>query len=891
MSKEINIVVKNLTKEQKFDAGVGCLDLKKAENFSFTIKAMYDLEKTRPSTTNMHASNKTYEKYHANLKVFQAEQAKLIEKYKDLSWCWQLVGNGIDPKLITHNNSFTKGIADMKENGYTSFKFSEFLEGGGMVWLEAFDSGNIDVKEHHDQILPTGKSPRGIFVRALGTPKIIGVQWKYTDASGKVVDIPKDATLKFGQTIQLHVYTKGLYGQEIDIQLMNKDLIIDDKLPALKRENGVAVDLKPGQLVPDMPSNTYFRREVVAKIVEGETVLSSAPQGILKTKKDSKTSMQKAVVDIILDPFWTGAAFANSQEITLYAKVKHDKSEELVTFKDDIVKIKGNAVPEVKIDSGNNPLTVGKVETNVASFSPCRYDRILLDSTNFKKAINVYTKDQQNAYQNKPIEIVSKQKDNTVQIILDKLNTSECANLKKAKDHNEPKNKFKISSNVVNPFVVTDSIFFDAVPPLLKEISFANTFGIDPKKYIIETETCAHNKRVELHVYPELGYEFSVRIGSGDPMFVRQSKAMTNRKYLHQADFFGNKQTEKINLKRREDYKEEKKAKLLKFDEYELGFEYTIDGIDEPVENLTLNGDTPIVKIFDIFMWMINNIRELSGDKAYDEAEKDHQEAKKSGINPKNKYFNKVTKAGKRFNRNIPLRIEVSQPKLAGTVKWIYSQSVKAPERVGTLYTFNLKADPLIEVTGTLDLLFIAQFIPYVGAAVKGMTRFADGVGMMDDVVNFFLPKEDQIVIDLDYKLDMKVSGSLELAAEPFKYHNIDGWQAGDFDIISKIEIGVVANIAFVAKFGNTEIITEAGAKVAAKWTISKKIKKDNEQTGYKNDPWEIHFDGIYLEVYAKLEVTNSNDKTPKPKNAPEPPTRFCIQPSFTHEFQLYNPE
>ncbi|WP_309609629.1 hypothetical protein [Flavobacterium sp.] len=372
MSKEINIIAKP-TKDQVFNAGLGVLELKKAESFNYTIQKMDDVEKTKPSRTNMHASTVAFNKYNSELKKFEEMQTKLLEDYKDLNWAWQLVNNGVDAKQITHNESFTKGLAKMKINGSDAILFPEFLEGGGMVWLEAFD--NTEFKN-----AALGKSPRGIFIRALGTPKIIGVQWKYIDTNGKTVDIPKDAILKFGQKIQLHIYTKGLYGQEIDIQLMNKNMVYsDNKLPALKRENGVAVDLKPGQLEPDMPKNTYFRREVVAKVVDGETILSSSPQGKLKTGKETgKTSVQKAVVDIILDPFWSGSAFANSQEITLYAKIKHDKTEELVSFKSDVVQVKGQAIPKLNIESGNNPLMSGSVETNVAAFQHCRYDKIEL---------------------------------------------------------------------------------------------------------------------------------------------------------------------------------------------------------------------------------------------------------------------------------------------------------------------------------------------------------------------------------------------------------------------------------------------------------------------------------------------------------------------------------
>jgi hypothetical protein len=884
----LNIIIKNATKEQKGDAKFGLLLLDKEGSYNISIQEIEDFLKKKPKIPTSFTSkvsdekyqklsdesrkdynvavakhNKSIDKYNADSKKFSEDKAALLDKYKDLNWCYQLVGNGVNSKKISHNESFTKGIADILDYGSKSMSFSKLLEGGGMVWLEAFDTANP----------ATGKSPRGLFIQATGTPQVLRSEW--TDYKYNIIK----EKAAFGSEVLLHVYTKGLYGQELEIELIDQDIFDpNDKLVANKM--------------------ALVREVNVFKIQTNEFYKEGVDGILLKTdqKKDNAVVeqdqyIQKIEMKVLIDASWEKTA---GESLKIFVAAKSIKTQEYFKgFERVYLEVGSNAkkfdIPNASVT--NTPLVVGQVETNVAAFSPCRYQSIFLDSTNFKKAINVYSKDQQNAYSNEPIEIVSKQKNNNVQLVLDKLDTRECSNIKTAKDHNDSKNKFQTSDNIINPIFTSDKVFFDAIPPLLTEINFHDKFGIDPKKYFIKTETCAHSKNVELHVYPELGFEFSVRVGSGDPLFVRQSKAMTNRKYLHQADFFGKKAADKIKLKRKQDYEAEKSAKLLKFDEYELGFEYTIDSIDEPVENITLNGDTPIVKIFDRFMWMINNIRELSGDKAYDEAEKDHEEAKKSGGKPKNKYFNKVNKLGKKINKKIPIRIEVSQPKLAGTVKWAYAQSETEPERVGMLYTFNLKADPLIEVKGTLDLLFIAQFIPYVGAGIKGMTRFADGIGMMDDVVNFFLPEEEEIVIDLDYRLDMQVSGSLEFAAEAVKYHSIDGLQAGDFDIICKIEIGVVANIEFKFKFGKTEGTTAAGAKVAAKWTISKKKKGGSD----KFDPWEIHFDGIYLEVYAKAEVTRKTDfpeeDTPTKPEPIEPPKRFCLQPSFTHEFQLYNPE
>ena len=231
----------------------------------------------------------------------------------------------------------------------------------------------------------------------------------------------------------------------------------------------------------------------------------------------------------------------------------------------------------------------------------------------------------------------------------------------------------------------------------------------------------------------------------------------------------------------------------------------------------------------------------------------------------------------KKFNKKIPIIIQIDQPKLAGTVKWAYAQSDKEPTKVGTEYTFNIKADPLINIAGSLDLLFVAQFVPYLGAAIKGMTRVADGIGMLDDIANVFLPPDDQITIDLDYKLELFVEGSFEIAYEHYKYHTIDERSAGGgMELIAKPSFGVLADFNFELKFGKTETKIEPGAKVSAKWTFSKKSEK----------AWEVHFDGVYLEVHAKIQ-TSTTDSEQEPN---EPPREFCVSPAFTYETQIYNP-
>jgi hypothetical protein len=58
------------------------------------------------------------------------------------------------------------------------------------------------------------------------------------------------------------------------------------------------------------------------------------------------------------------------------------------------------------------------------------------------------------------------------------------------------------------------------------------------------------------------------------------------------------------------------------------------------------------------------------------------------------------------------------------------------------------------------------------------------------------------------------------------KYHTIDGHGAGLMELIAKPSFSVVADMNFQYKPGKAEGTITTGAKVAAKWTFSKKVKR-----------------------------------------------------------------
>jgi hypothetical protein len=336
-----------------------------------------EYSKLKEDEKKYHLLNEALRKEHdARVKKHNAydielERKKIKEKvglkYKDVRWIWCTIDGKLNFDKDDFNIEYAEGTT---ENWFTVPKV---LEGGGLVYLEAF----------HKDSEPANAAPYGLFVRADGKPKIVAVEWKRFKSDNKGEKINPETNLPFGDTIQLHIYTEGLYGQEIEIQLMNDDWS-DDKLPAFERKDGVSVDLKPKQEAPDMPQNTFFVREVTTeRLKDGESIPSTAVTGTLnsneiKGKKQSSLNIQKSVVTVYLDPFWKAKSFAEAEKIQLYAKVKYAGAEDYITFESEFITIAGKEIISELTPVGNKAVFIGTIETDDANFRPCRYNKIEL---------------------------------------------------------------------------------------------------------------------------------------------------------------------------------------------------------------------------------------------------------------------------------------------------------------------------------------------------------------------------------------------------------------------------------------------------------------------------------------------------------------------------------
>ncbi|AZI32667.1 hypothetical protein EIB73_05420 [Kaistella carnis] len=253
------------------------LDTKSLTNYSFTQGELI-LDKAKGFTVFIREKNNLERRILELEKILSvtpknaaaikemSDAKTAIAKFNTVNWAWNTVFRK-ETKTGSYNEFVIKGISNLGKN----FVFPEVLEGGGYCYIEAFFEGDS----------PVGNIPNGIVVKATGKPKIIKIEW--TDRQYNPI---KDTKVAFGSQLLLHIYTQGLYGQEI--------------LVGLKDVNGLNKDL-------NIANSEFFEREVktypVQAFEDGQKVVS----GLLvkdDNPKEAATTIQKAVIEVGIDHIW-----------------------------------------------------------------------------------------------------------------------------------------------------------------------------------------------------------------------------------------------------------------------------------------------------------------------------------------------------------------------------------------------------------------------------------------------------------------------------------------------------------------------------------------------------------------------------------------------------------
>lgn len=286
-----------------------------------------------------------------------------VEEQKNLAWVWSICNNKPNFQENAYNPDL--GIGKGKEH---SLSFTK-IYWGGIGWLEPYI---------HGKSKPTNSTKNGVFVQVKTTPKVLGYEWREYDAGNDGAVINRE--VKYGETIQLHIYTDGLFGEDIEILLFDDKNKAED-LPMHEKEDGKwkkeEERLELEKINKNKLPNSFSRilREVGVFVSKNkpafQTINSELKNGI---------NYQKCVTNIYVDPVWSFYANSennkfNENSIKLKASIFFS-DKELVCNKNSITLLGlSNEVSFLKPE-GNKVAIVGEVQTNYANFLPCGYSEI-----------------------------------------------------------------------------------------------------------------------------------------------------------------------------------------------------------------------------------------------------------------------------------------------------------------------------------------------------------------------------------------------------------------------------------------------------------------------------------------------------------------------------------
>ena len=759
----------------------------------------------------------------------EKEIKKLSDKYKEVQWIWQLSPKNPLGDNMTANRTIRKGFsADWRR-----FHFPTFLVGGGFVYLEAFFPNDE----------PKKRTPYGIFVRCLGKAFIIRTEW--TDLR----DNPINGAVKPGSIVRLHIYTLGLYGQDIDVVLSHNEFIY-----------------KPCEV------NVYN----VNHNEDGKPGVS----GFLNSGDKSETYLQKATLDICI----LKEEFGNNTDLTVDKVYSNNR-------KNEVLKIKGfeNKILEIRENGhlyerpqGVKPVVKNEVFTNIAMFHPCGYDRIeaFIDD----KKITLF--DINTPEQKSSLEIVNDSENELQQLNIKTidLKTDDCRFENTEKNHQ--KGIITLAKGNSENITITKDGNEEKIVLHISNIKREKTHIIEifndfpSEKYAVIFNSCRINHQVNIEVFEDIYFLAGFQLGTENPWYKKGTKEYIKKRYLNEKGFLT-----KERKRNNEDEQKEISDGHLKYNEFEYFTEY---GYGDTMQGkLSFPEGSIIQKLTDSIMWGINTLNRLCFDKEADEAIKEHKEKRPKQVKEREGKRKNYLAGKNKLLSKIAFKVEIEQPTFAGAVKWKPSPSQRFPTKVGTLYEIQFKADPLISVKGSLDLLFVASKIPYVGTVVTGITKAADAIGSIDDfwneIVDFFGGgEEDKIQIDVDYYLELFVEGSFNIEAPLLTYHTLDGFDIGkDFTCECNIEIGIECGGNVKAEYG--EIYAEAifTGKTSATWELSWDANTNRLKCEYG---------GLYAVVSTKVvvdEKRNKNNNRVK-DNEPNPEEKkYLIHEGFSYEFKL----
>ncbi len=756
MSQALKLVVKSVVPPHHYDALNGVLELESYGNFTVTIEACanriaaLDRQIAEKTATNEREHQKyldlraakeqggwtaaeveqeranaairvrTRDRLSAERQALEREKTTVLADYNTVSWCWRVVGNGVNAAQISHNASFTKGTTEAGNE----ILFPRLLEGGGLCWLEAF-------REETDPA--TGTVPNGLYVRATGTPAVLRCEW--TDYEFN----PITGGVGFGSEVLLHIYTGGLFGQEISVGLVDRDLFsFNDSLPIA---NATAFTREV---------NVYEEKPFEAGKTDVEGALTSVDAAATSGSR-TKNFVQKTIVEVLIDPAWE--AFAGSS-LKIYPVVKHIRDNtEFEGFERAYLEV-NNFSPKTEdpnVVYTNNPVLIGQIETRVEAFSPCRYNTIVLTDDAGKPEQTVQTlydaasTAETRALVYETIAPATEAQAKQMVIQYGGLSVVECKLQNKhvttaqVKVGAAPVQNRQLNGEQLNLPVWADANFDRLVAS--PESYFFTTDAV--RAYNIKLPTCAQpNTEIQLNVYPNIEREVALIV----TLFPNRSFSGTLNYRSARVDLRDHNQRSRLQLIRQElDITTESSAGLG----YGLQAKVKIDNRESSVQLAAARAY--ISKIVEYHATLTRITADFDG-----RGREGDSVAMRIGI------YNQCT-------------FEVEAPNLALALR-ITNKKVEGHNKVVNHFVMALALKPIIAIKIVVDLITLVK---YLGVA-----------GRIADWVKEVLEEAFDIDIYLLMEIGIVVSGEIN-----FSYNTIEGFGGGDLKLEAEMPIGIKGGV------------------------------------------------------------------------------------------------
>ena len=847
-------IVQGNENKSKFDPSFGSLVLNEAGSFQVTVKE-YETERKAIDDAAEKSDKRSRERWNerANLgwtkeklqenwdaneahknAVKKSSSKTLTTKFKDVNWVWVVAPKQLTAAELSHNESFNKGISG---SGVYNINFPKVLEGGGMTYIEAFLP--------KDKV--KGRKPFGVFVQAKGTPKIIRVEWTDFD-----YNLLQNKLVSFYSEVLLHIYTEGLYGQELDIQLLDKDLFTsDDEL--------------------NISGSKEFLREVnVRKVHPKEIGKPGVADGLIKSDQDKTDNkiekehyIQKITLEVFVDPNWKKDG---GDYLEIYPIIKSQKTGTFFkNFSREALKVSedGDFYKTAKSVT-NMPVVKSEIITNVAHNHPCQYTRLYYINDK-EKEIEIFTEDS-GVEQSSKIEvgIIAGSDPKKFKLKVDEnANTDECRYDKTVEDHelniftydkNLLPKTCSIYSNLGKSIEGTAFFSFDLTD--LPKYFWLSKDNKNAKSIVpIQVSTCRHQHNVELTIVPEIEWTINFFYNTPDPIWYGNSEptydiygteATAVRDNTNIGDFKDGKNRIALAELRRE---ENVRNKNIKDGKKKIG-----TAADRSFGNARSNFGLSVKAVYDG-----GKTKELSCNFA--------QEYRKTLSLVKSVYDLAERIAGAKDARDAS---DSLPPSLAGRkslmsltllppapsvgVSWKYAAS--SANSNGLELTGKVKIVPFIGGELRIDVLALAERIPAYGKLITAL-----------DLSTWLAEKISFNALSINYRIDLTFYANLALEEAFVKWSEAKPkGQRLDADLKFSGTFGGKLEISFDLKTKvNTEVQKgfsfEAGIKGDCyfKITASPNLNVDNMID------WTTKFSGLLVTGYYKFSILRKgSNNTPK---------------------------